>query len=113
MATRRTESVDVFGATLTRRQFVKTSGVLAVGIAVVGPARLRGDTPKATLDRNSLDPSLADSWLEIHSDNTVTIRTGKNDFGQGSVYTAYRQIVAEGTEYALRGDYYSCHGRHE
>jgi CO/xanthine dehydrogenase Mo-binding subunit len=44
---------------------------------------------------NSLDPSLASSWLEIHADNTVTIRTGKNDFGQGSVYTAYRQIVAE------------------
>jgi len=25
----------------------------------------------------------------------VLIRTGKNDFGQGSVFTAYRQIVAE------------------
>jgi len=31
----------------------------------------------------------------IHPDNTVLIRTGKSDFGQGSVYTAYRQIVAE------------------
>lgn len=94
MATKRTESVDVFGATLTRRQFVKTSGVLAVGITMVG-AHLRGDAPKATVAKNSLDPSLASSWLEIHPDNTVTIRTGKNDFGQGSVYTAYRQIVAE------------------
>ena len=89
------QAVDVFGATLTRRQFVKTSGVLAVGISVVGASPLRADTPKVTIARNSLDPSLATSWLEIHSDNSVTIRTGKNDFGQGSVYTSYRQIVAE------------------
>jgi CO/xanthine dehydrogenase Mo-binding subunit len=95
MATKSTNSIDVFGATLTRRQFVKTSGILAVGISVVGPANLRGDAPKANAAKNSLDPSLAINWLEIHPDNTVTIRTGKNDFGQGSVYTAYRQIVAE------------------
>jgi nicotinate dehydrogenase subunit B len=95
MATKRTKSIDVFGATLTRRQFVKTSGILAVGISFVGPAHLHGDTPKASVAKNSLDPSLASSWLEIHPDNTVTIRTGKNDFGQGSIYTAYRQIVAE------------------
>jgi len=95
MAIRRSNSIDVFGATLTRRQFVKTSGILAVGVSVVGTAPLRGDTPKVALAKNSLDPSLAASWLEIHPDNTVTIRTGKNDFGQGSVYTSYRQIVAE------------------
>jgi CO/xanthine dehydrogenase Mo-binding subunit len=90
-----TKSIDVFGATLTRRQFVKTSGILAVGITVVCTSSLRGDTPKAAVAKNSLDPSLPGSWIEIHPDNTVTIRTGKNDFGQGSVYTAYRQIVAE------------------
>ena len=95
MSTSTTNSIDVFGATLTRRQFVKTSGILAVGIGAVGIAPLRGDTPKVTVAKNSLDPSLAGSWLEIHADNTVTIRTGKNDFGQGSVYTSYRQIVAE------------------
>ena len=92
---RRTDSIDVFGATLTRRQFVKTSGILAVGVSLAGPAALRSETSKATVAKNSLDPTLACNWLEIHPDNTVTIRTGKNDFGQGSVYTAYRQIVAE------------------
>lgn len=95
MTTRGTNSSDVFGATLTRRQFVKSSGILAVGISVVGASGLRGDNLKVTVAKNSLDPSLAVSWLEIHPDNTVTIRTGKNDFGQGSVYTSYRQIVAE------------------
>src|SRR5215471_16743030 len=95
MTTESTNSIDVFGATLTRRQFVKTGGILAVGITVVGTSPLRGDTSKAAVAKNSLDPSLPGSWNEIHPDNTVTIRTGKNHFGQGSVYTAYRQIVAE------------------
>jgi nicotinate dehydrogenase subunit B len=45
--------------------------------------------------KNSLDPTLASSWIEIHPDNTILIRTGKSDFGQGSTFTAYRQIVAE------------------
>ncbi|UWZ83293.1 xanthine dehydrogenase family protein molybdopterin-binding subunit [Occallatibacter riparius] len=89
------KSIDVFGATLSRRQFVKTSGVLAVGISFAGSATLRGATPRVPVAENSLDPYLATSWLEIHEDNTVTIRTGKSDFGQGSVYTSYRQIVAE------------------
>ena len=95
MATKSNKPIDVFGATLTRRQFVKTGGMLAVGISMVGTARLKGDTAKATVAKNSLDPALPSSWIEIHPDNTVLIRTGKNDFGQGTVFTAYRQIVAE------------------
>jgi CO/xanthine dehydrogenase Mo-binding subunit len=95
MATKSNNPMDVFGAAVTRRQFVKTGGMLAVGICVVGTGPLKGDAPKATFAKNSLDPSLPGSWLEIHADNTVLIRTGKNDFGQGSVFTAYRQIVAE------------------
>jgi nicotinate dehydrogenase subunit B len=95
MATKINKPIDVFGATLTRRQFVKTSGMLAVGISMIGPAALRGDSPKTSVGKNSLDPTRPGSWIEIHPDNTVLIRTGKNDFGQGTVFTAYRQIVAE------------------
>src|ERR1019366_8196044 len=54
-----------------------------------------GDTAKPATFKNSLDPTLPSSWIEIHPDNTVLIRTGKSDFGQGSTFTAYRQIVAE------------------
>ncbi|WP_202949174.1 molybdopterin cofactor-binding domain-containing protein [Bradyrhizobium japonicum] len=43
----------------------------------------------------SLDATQPASWIEIHADNTLLIRTGKCDFGQSSIYTAYRQIVAE------------------
>ncbi len=45
--------------------------------------------------RTRSNPTLASSWIEIHPDNTILIRTGKNDFGQGTTFTAYRQIVAD------------------
>ena len=86
---------NVFGATLSRRQFIKTGGVLVVGFSLVGPELLKGETAKPTTFKNSLDPTLPSSWIEIHPDNTILIRTGKNDFGQGTTFTAYRQIVAE------------------
>ena len=41
------------------------------------------------------DPTLISSWLQIHPDNTVAIRTGVADLGQGAVGTGFRQIVAE------------------
>ena len=85
---------SVIGPTLSRRQFVKAGGALVVGFKVIGPGILKA-AAKPALFMNSLDPSIGSSWIEIHPDNTVLIRTGKSDFGQGSTFTAYRQIVAE------------------
>jgi CO/xanthine dehydrogenase Mo-binding subunit len=62
---------------------------------LVGPELLKGDASKVVALKNSLDPTLVSSWIEIHPDNTILIRTGKNDFGQGTTFTAYRQIVAD------------------
>lgn len=85
----RTNTTNVYGAELSRRGFLKTGGALVVGFAV-----MKGEGVAAT-EANTLDASLPQSWLEIRADNTVLIRTGKCDFGQSSVYTAYRQIVAD------------------
>jgi CO/xanthine dehydrogenase Mo-binding subunit len=95
MATLSEKPSNVFGPTLSRRQFVKAGGALVVGFGLVGPELLKGDTAKSATFKNSLDPTLGSSWIEIHPDNTVLIRTGKSDFGQGSTFTAYRQIVAD------------------
>src|SRR5882672_10705009 len=95
MATMNEKPGNVVAPTLSRRQFIKAGGVLAVGFSLVGPELLRGDTAKPATLKNSLDPTLASSWIEIHPDNTILIRTGKNDFGQGTTFTAYRQIVAD------------------
>src|ERR1700733_12909509 len=93
------KSKNVFGASLSRRQFLRAGGVLAVGINAVGARRALGDTPQAPklapTPGNTLNPEMLNSWIEIHPDNTVLIRTGKSDFGQGSTFTAYRQIVAD------------------
>src|SRR5215469_9914047 len=95
MATMSETPAQVLGPTLSRRQFIKAGGILVVGFGFAGSERLKADTAKPGTFKNSLDPSLGSSWIEIHPDNTVLIRTGKSDFGQGSTFTAYRQIVAE------------------
>jgi CO/xanthine dehydrogenase Mo-binding subunit len=95
MATMSEKPGNAFAPTLSRRQFIKAGGVLVVGFSFAGPELLRGDSTKAATMKNTLDPTLPSSWVEIHPDNTILIRTGKSDFGQGSTFTAYRQIVAE------------------
>ena len=82
-------------ATLSRRQFVKTGGALVVGVTFVGSGLLKANPATAAAFKNSLDPTLPASWIEIHPDSTILIRTGKSDFGQGTTFTAYRQIVAD------------------
>jgi CO/xanthine dehydrogenase Mo-binding subunit len=94
MAISNEKSTNIFGATLSRRQLVKTGGALLVGFGIAGAA-----VPKKAIktggSKNTLDPALPSSWIEIHPDNTILIRTGKSDFGQSTTFTAYRQIVAE------------------
>ncbi len=86
------DSTDVFGASLSRRGFVKTGGALLVGFGL-----LKADGAQKTVatNGNNLNPASPQSWIEIHSDNSILIRTGKSDFGQSTIFTAYRQIAAE------------------
>src|SRR4051794_24520635 len=84
---------DVFGASPSRRGFVRAGGALMVGFGLVtAKGTGKADAPFAG---NTLNPALPQSWIEIHADNTILIRAGKPDFGQGTVFTAYRQIAAE------------------
>ena len=86
-----TTKTDIFGASLSRRGFVKTGGALMVSFSLVKA----DDKSGAAANGNTLNPALPESWIEIHADNTVLIRVGKPDFGQSTVFTAYRQIAAE------------------
>lgn len=87
-------AVDIHGATLTRRQFVRAGGTLVVGFSLVG-TDVWATPGTAAAGTNTLDPTLPGSWIEIHADGAILIRTGKVEFGQSTVTTAYRQIVAE------------------
>ena len=84
---------DVFGATLSRRGFVKTGGALLACFSLSGASAMQ--KADAANGANTLNAALPESWIEIHADNSILIRTGKSDFGQGTVFTAFRQIVAE------------------
>jgi nicotinate dehydrogenase subunit B len=88
------KTTDVFGATLTRKKFVKGSGAMVVGLSLAG-AGLGAKAAKAAGPATTLDATLPSSWLEIHADNTILMRTGKVELGQGSASTAYAQITAE------------------
>jgi nicotinate dehydrogenase subunit B len=85
------QNYSIYGARLTRRSLLQSGGALLVGFGLASPACNR----RSPLPKNTLDAALPGSWIEIRPDNTILIRTGKSDFGQGTAYTAYRQIVAE------------------
>ena len=82
--------------TTTRRDFIKSSGYLVVGVAAIanaGPFDLdvlaQGAGPYPDPDFRQLD-----SWIVIREDNTATFFVGKTDLGQGTG-TAFRQIMAD------------------
>ena len=90
----------------SRREFLKTSGRLLVGVAAAahaGPlaaasaqtAAAGGSGPYPDLDFRQLD-----SWIVIHQDNTATFYVGKTDLGQGTG-TAFRQIMSDELDMAF------------
>ena len=79
--------------TISRRDLLKSTGVLVVGFSFFGTAAkvlAQGDE----LSVDGMDPTVLDSWLAISKDGTVTLYTGKVELGTG-VVTALAQIVAE------------------
>ncbi|MGA7622860.1 MAG: molybdopterin cofactor-binding domain-containing protein [Candidatus Acidiferrales bacterium] len=80
---------------VTRREFLKTSGALIVTFSAASSAGKSAvaQGPFAT-HRSHIDPTKLDSWIAVASDGTVTAYTGKCDLGQG-MFTAQTQLVAE------------------
>ena len=78
---------------LSRREFLKSSGVLVVGFSFGGSRLLEAST--ATGAAPVAPPAAQlDSWLAISADGSITVYCGKVELGTG-VSTALRQIVAE------------------
>jgi CO/xanthine dehydrogenase Mo-binding subunit len=78
----------------SRRDFLKTSGVLVVSVGALGvtdPLALIAQTtgPYPDPDFHQLD-----SWIAIHEDNTATFYVGKTDCGQGTG-TSFRQMMSD------------------
>lgn len=89
----------------TRRDFLKSSGCLVVGLSALSPGDLfffaqsgqgtSGPGPYPDPDFRQLD-----SWLVIRPDNTATFFVGKTDLGQGTG-TAFRQIMSDELDIAF------------
>jgi nicotinate dehydrogenase subunit B len=85
----------------TRRDFLKSSGMLVVGFSAmsIAPASAfdealvqaagQGPGPYPDPDFRQLD-----SWIVIRENNTATFYVGKTDLGQGTG-TAFRQIMSD------------------
>jgi nicotinate dehydrogenase subunit B len=85
-----------------RRDFLKTSGALIVGLASWGPASAGPTIPQTAGAGPYPDPDFhqLDSWIVIRPDNTATFYVGKTDLGQGTG-TAFRQIMSDELDIAF------------
>ncbi len=87
----------------SRKSFLRGGGSLVIGLSVSG---LAAQAAGATNDPTAISPShtgalagppdatQVDSWLQVNSDNTVTLFAGWTELGQGTP-TAVRMIAAE------------------
>jgi len=88
----------------SRREFLKTSGMLVVGIsaaAVAGPFAVEAGAQAARGLYPDPDFRQLDSWIVIHQDNTATFYVGKTDCGQGTG-TAFRQMMSDELDIAFK-----------
>jgi CO/xanthine dehydrogenase Mo-binding subunit len=84
----------------TRRDFIKSSGYLVVGVSAMAHADLAfagaqaGNAAPGAGPYPDLDFRQLDSWIVIRPDGTATFSVGKTDLGQGTG-TAFRQMMAD------------------
>jgi CO/xanthine dehydrogenase Mo-binding subunit len=84
---------------LARREFLKTTGAVVVGVGVAGRSGAQAQNAAATAWERGVksgppDPAAVDSYIAVHPDNTATIFAGYVDLGQGAP-TMLCQIAAE------------------
>src|SRR5262245_37453138 len=89
---------------VTRRTFLKGSGLLVVSAGIAGAAGPFATEAGAQEAGPYPDPNFRqlDSWIAIHEDNTATFYVGKTDCGQGTG-TAFRQMMSDELDIAYDG----------
>src|SRR2546427_17160 len=93
------EVLEKWNATTSRRNFLKSSGLLVVSFSAAPlmstAAAEAAATPQAAGGPYP-DPDFhqLDSWIVIREDNTATFYVGKTDLGQGTG-TSFRQMMSD------------------
>ncbi|HWV34647.1 MAG TPA: molybdopterin cofactor-binding domain-containing protein, partial [Thermomicrobiales bacterium] len=101
---------QITASSMSRRRLLKAAGAGAGLVVVFGvPVQARQATPEATPDIGVVNArginyngsivappfsSEADAFIKINEDGTVTLATGKIEFGQG-IRTGFMQLIAE------------------
>ena len=80
--------------TTSRRDFLKSSGLLVVSVSALSMADLEALQGQGAGPYPDPDFRRLDSWIVIREDNTATFYVGKTDCGQGTG-TAFRQIMSD------------------
>jgi len=91
--------LENMGGTISRRDLLKSAGMLVVSFAAVGTSPV---TPPASAQAPAAksgpypDPDFRqlDSWIVIHEDSSATFYVGKTDCGQGTG-TSFRQMMSD------------------
>src|SRR5258706_8375382 len=81
------------GAT-SRRDFLKTSGLLLVSLSASAAADPHAAAAQAAGPYPDPDFRQLDSWIVIREDSTATFFVGKTDCGQGTG-TSFRQMMSD------------------
>jgi nicotinate dehydrogenase subunit B len=77
----------------SRRDFLKSAGALIVGFSMAGKnGKLAAQSP--INPTGLVDATQVDSWIAIAADESITVYSGKIEFGQG-FSTVQTQLVAE------------------
>jgi nicotinate dehydrogenase subunit B len=79
-------------AALSRRNLLKSAGMLVVSFGGFNPPAANGQAAAGPYPE--VDFHQVDSWIVIHQDSSATFYVGKTDCGQGTG-TSFRQIMAD------------------
>jgi CO/xanthine dehydrogenase Mo-binding subunit len=77
---------------LSRRNLLKSAGMLVVGFAGMSPRNAKSQSPAGPYP--DVDFHQLDSWIVIHEDSSAIFYVGKTDCGQGTG-TSFRQLMAD------------------
>ncbi len=92
------DALESIGGTTSRRNLLKSAGLLVVSFAAAGTSSLispaNAQTPANSDPYPDVDFHQLDSWIVVREDGSATFYVGKTDCGQGTG-TSFRQIMSD------------------